>query len=480
MKKLMCLVLSILVVFAVTGCNKGTEVTSDGDTPTLLWYLNCETQSDADAVMEEINQLIEPKIGAKLQLVFIDPGAYNEKMNMIMASGTEYDMCFTGYVNNYRTAVKQGGLMPIKDLIETNAPALKGLIPEYAWKAITVDGEVYAVPNVQLYAMPQALFIDKEMVDKYQFDYESMQTIDDLEPFLQTIKENEPDKYPYQPDFGVGPWTAGIFENVLTGMGELCVRIGDDSCQVFKNYEQPEYVNAIKKLNDWYQKGYIRKDISSADTSDAMSIDRTVSFVASYKPGVEKDLENVRHKDFVVKQLSQNYITTNLCESTLIGVSATSQAPDKVVKLIELLHSDKELYNLVCHGIAGKHYQKLDGDFYAPIKESGYEPNQDWALGNQFNSYILEGKEANVWEESKKLNDTAAQSKLLGFDFNTEKVVNEIAQCTAVSGEYKALEKGCLDPEETIRVMSQKLEDAGIDRIIEELQRQIDAYLQGK
>lgn len=475
MKKLLAFCMAFGMILGVAGCKNNT-VTTSTEFPTLVWYLNCSNQPGADEVMAKVNETLKKEIGAELQIRFIDPGAYNEKMNMNMASRTEFDLCFTGYVNNYANAVKQGGLLPIKSIIEKEAPGLRNLIPEYAWKSITVNDDVYAVPNVQLYAMPQALFMDKSMVEKYQFDYNAIKTIFDVESFLKTIKENEPGMYAYQPEFGVGPWITD-YETVLSGFNELVIRKDDDTCKVLKRYETPEYINGVKTLSKWYQNGYIRKDVSSANSTDAVALEKTVSFVSSYKPGVEADLKKQRGKDFVAKQLADNYITSDLCVQTLTGIGATSKNPDKAVKLLYLLHSDKELYNTLCHGIEGVHYTKTDDTFYTPIENSGYNPNKDWALGNQFNSYVLGGKDKDVWEKSKALNDVAKQSRLLGFNFNTEAVTNEISRCTAVLGEYKDLENGSVDVDTTLATFSRKMQDAGIDVIIQELQKQIDEFI---
>lgn len=476
MKKIIATALAATIACSFAGCKpKNEEVKNDGN-PTLIWYLNTSNQADAPKVMERINEIIEPEIGAKLEIKFIDGGAYNEKMNMTMASGSEYDLCFTGYVNNYNNAVKMGGLQPIKEIIDKETPQLWDLIPEYAWKSITMNDNVYAVPNVQLFAMPTAVFIDKEMTEKYNFDYNSIKSIRDMVPFFESIKANEPDKYAYQPSFGVGPWMLD-YEPVMVGMNELVIRKDDENCKVVKRYETPEYIEAVNTLSEWYKKGYIRKDVASADGDDAMAYEKTLAYSASYKPGIEADAKKTRGRDFVAKPLAEGYITSNLCLQTLTGVSATSKNPEKAVKLLYMLHSNKELYNTLCHGIEGTHYKKLDENTYSPNKDSGYYLTCDWALGNQFNSYILEGKEKDVWEQSEKLNNEATQSRLLGFNFNTENVVNEISRCTAILDEYTGLENGSVDVDVTLKAFSRKLDEAGINTIIAELQKQIDEFI---
>ena len=47
----------------------------------------------------------------------------------------------------------------------------------------------------------------KDLLQKYNFDLQSIQTVEDVEPFLQTIKENEPSLYPYRSLWSTSPWT---------------------------------------------------------------------------------------------------------------------------------------------------------------------------------------------------------------------------------------------------------------------------------
>ena len=102
MKRLLALMLAVMMVlsFAACGWNEN-DTTKDGDVPTLVWYVHGDKQQDIASVMEEVNKITVPAIGAKLDLQFIDQPSYTEKMQMMMAAGTEFDICFTGYVNTY-------------------------------------------------------------------------------------------------------------------------------------------------------------------------------------------------------------------------------------------------------------------------------------------------------------------------------------------------------------------------------------------
>ena len=64
-----------------------------------------------------------------------------------------------------------------------------------------------------------------------------------------------------------------------------------------------------------------------------------------------------------------------------------------------------------------------------------------------------------------------------GFTFNRAPVETEIASITAVNKEYgEPLGFGFVDPTEGIARLNEELKNAGIERVQEEMQRQIDEW----
>jgi len=476
MKKIFVLFLALIMALSCVGC--GGDNANDGEVPTLVWHLPGSKQADMALVMEEVNKIVEPAIGAKIDIQFIDDAAYNEKMNMYIASGKEFDLCFTGYTNNYANCVMQGGIIPLKELVETEAPALKTAIPQFLLDAVNIDGDYYAIPNVQAIAMPTALYLRKDLIEKYNFDVATIKTADDIEPMLETIKQNETDIYPI--DIGgtmTGLWKDAVIERVAPGFEELVIRKDDPTCKVYRRTEIPEYQHGIKKLREWYQKGYIPADVSSA-AADASAV--YFAKAGSWKPGGEIDM-GIRDKcEYEVVLLSEPYIFPDLCTQTMTGISATSKHPEKAIKFLELVHTNEEVYHLICHGIEGKHYEKIDDLHIKKIENSEYDPNRDWALGNQFNAYLLEGKADDLWTETEKLNNNAKTSPLLGFTFDKNNVLNEVTQCATVESEYKALNQGSVDVDSFLEKYNKSMNEAGIETIRAEMQKQIDKFLASK
>ena len=140
------------------------------------------------------------------------------------------------------------------------------------------------------------------------------------------------------------------------------------------------------------------------------------------------------------------------------------------------MNTNVEAYNLLCYGIEGKHYTKVDDNHIRLDKNSGYYFNAAWKFGNQFNAYLLEGQDDNVWEETKKLNDEAEKSKIIGFVFDTSNVQTELSQMATVVGEYANYDNGSVNWRDTFDEYKTRMMNAGAENVLKEVQRQLDEY----
>ncbi len=475
-KKITSIVLAAAAAAGVTSC--GTKKSDSGDV-TLTWLLPGEAQSDMASVIEKVNEITTEKIGAKVDIQFIDTGAYDEKMKMNMASGMDFDICFAGFVNNYVSAIEKGGLMDITELLDT-APELKAAVSDYAWDASKYEGKIYGVPNEQIFATAYALVINKDISDKYDFDFSNVKSIEDLEPYFEMIKQNEPNVYPYRANAGLMPWYEGVYE----GLGGMVVmpktsKSADDICLL---EDTPEFKRGAEKMHEYYKKGYIRSDILSMgdDTNDYKNRKYAVSDTV-WKPGVEAEVKTEIGSNIMVIPYEQPYMNTSKVTATMSCIGKNSKHPELAIKFIELMNTDKDLYNLVCFGIKDKHY-KLDADSKVElIADSGYAPNASWKFGNQFNALVSQGQDSNVWEETKKTNDESLKSALLGFNFDKNPVRTQLSNLATVTSEYRQqYECGVQAPEQYMEELRNKLIGAGQEEVMEELKKQISEFLASK
>ncbi len=162
----------------------------------------------------------------------------------------------------------------------------------------------------------------------------------------------------------------------------------------------------------------------------------------------------------------------------MTAISKNSKNPERAVMMYDLLYSDKALYNTLVYGIENKHYKKDPDNTIELIPDSGYMTNASWEMGNTFNSYILKGQPADIFEQSAKMNEEAEPSPVLGFDYNSEPLKTELTAISAVATEYTpALKYGTEDPEKVLAQVNDKLKKAGLDKVIADIQTNLDEWV---
>ena len=153
------------------------------------------------------------------------------------------------------------------------------------------------------------------------------------------------------------------------------------------------------------------------------------------------------------------------------------------MQFLELLYTDPVVSNLLCYGVEGVHYQMLDAangvigyPEGASRATSPYSIFRNYALGNEFNTYVWEGWPVDLWRQVQENNERSARSHAYATPLDTSAVAAEVEQCSAIAERYtELLLAGVGDVDEVLDAFNQELHAAGIDRIIAEKQRQIDA-----
>lgn len=496
MKKIISLMLAVVMLTSlfISGCSKAKKDTVNGNATTtvatevkteelpfveLSYYIGGTPQPDLERVNEELNKLLLEKINAKVTIKLLDWGAYDQKMSVMIAAGEEFDACFTApWINNYGLNVGKGALVPMDDLLDQYMPKTKALMSEEVWNAARVNGSIYGVINQQIMVRQTAVSMPKAMADKYGFNLSSIKKLKDVEPYLQAVKEKEADTSQIFADYetqSLYPYFG--WEDIGGSTSPGVIQSGDT--KVFNQYETAAFKEHATMMRDWYEKGYIPEDVLTRDIEDNKTLLR---FPGTYKPGGEADEGALFGQEAYLVPIGQPQLTTNNVIATMTGISSTSKNPERTAMFLELMNTDKDVYNLVAYGIEGVHYNKVGDNRIEVIKNSGYYPNISWEMGNVFNAYLLPTQSDDVWTQTKQLNDSTTPSKLMGFSFDVEPVKSELANCSAVVKEYlPALTYGVVpDVEAHIQELNDKLKQAGVEKVMAEKQKQIDAFLASK
>lgn len=453
-----------------------------------LYSIGDGPKPDQDLVMEKVNKIVNEKINATLNWQIFDWGSYDEKVKMKIAAGEEFDMCFTSlmWVITYVQNVAKGAFKPLTKLLPEYAPTYYNTIPQKFWDTTKIKGEIYGAINYQTLVEQRAMFLKKDLVDKYGFDYKNAKVPADFEPFMQKIKENEKGIQPIgvyknpdmEPEFLAGVTDVGQYLDVF---GWCAVPFNTTDFKVLNPYVVNDIQKkAFQQMHDWYKKGYIRKDAASVqDINPDINAGKVAMWTEVYKPGVEADRSANFGFEVVAVPVTQPTVRTRSVLSGLTAVSATSKNPERSVMFLEELFKNKELYNLMAFGIEGTHYTKIDDETIEPVKDTRYYSGIAWELANQFNAFYLKGQAKGTWEATIKNNEDATPSPIAGFSMDNEKVKTEIANLQAVYDEFfPGLYTGTLDPDKYIPMYEEKLKKADPEQaVMKESQTQLDQWL---
>jgi len=448
----------------------------------LKWVLRIPTQKDGDLVLTEVNKILQEKINATLDIQFIDGAAYVEKTKLMIAAGENFDIMFTAPGYQFYENVAKGAFLPLDDMLTKYSPNAYRQIPENFWSAMKVNNKVYGFPNYQIAARQTTITIRKDMAEKYGIDPSSIKKLEDLEPALAKMKAGEGSDKFILGNLNVNQMDVMNYLKMETLGGEGtpgAVQLEGTDYKVVNQYEQPAFVNYVKTLKSWADKGYINKDLSLAKNFDELSKNgKILSMLGAYKPGGEAEVKARYGFDPVYAFLTEPLVSTSSVTGTMQVISRTSKNPERAMMFLELLNTDKQLYNTLVYGIEGKHYKKTGDNNIELIPNSGYTTNVSWMLGDQLNAYLLPGVPADVPQKIDALNRSAKTSRIMGFSFDTEPVKSEIAQCKTVVDKYKdGLAYGMYDVDSTLATMNKELRAAGMDKVIAEKQKQLDAWV---
>ncbi|MDZ5253357.1 ABC transporter substrate-binding protein [Clostridium sp. LIBA-8841] len=472
-KKLLALILGGMMTtsVALTGCgssDKSAEGGASEEPVNLVWYVIGDTQTDNEKVEEEVNKYIKDKINATVDIKHVSFGDYTQKMNVLANSGEEYDLAFTcSWAFPYLENARKGAFRELDDLLDKEGADLKGVIDERLWKGAEVDGKIYAVPNQKEIAGAPMWVFDKELVEKYDVPYQDIHSVEDLEPWLQIIKEKEPDFVPF---YTQGDSIPLEFDEIMKPLG---IFYNDDTLTVQNMFETEEMKAMMAKLREYYEKGYINQDAAVNNMQNEV---KRFLWKADGQPYAESGWGQSLGREVVTSSIIPAYVTNNSTTGAMTAISSTSKNPEKAMELINLVNTDTTLRNMLMFGIEGTHYEKVSDNQIKRDPNGPYNVTS-WGYGNLFDTYVLDTDPADKWEAFEEFNAAAKTSPILGFKFNTESVTTQISAVNNVLQEFeKSLYTGSIDPVKGLEDLNKKLSSAGLEDIKVEMQKQLDEW----
>ncbi|AIQ19636.1 MULTISPECIES: ABC transporter substrate-binding protein [unclassified Paenibacillus] len=449
-------------------------------------------QKDEVMVEEAINKILEPKINAKLDIAPIDWGQWDSETNLKIASQEKFDLIFTAQWRYYVTNAAKGAYLPLNDdggqsgnlLKDYGQGILDTLDPQFL-KGSAINGVNYAVPTNKELAAQGGIVYRSDIADELGIDMANVKSIQDLDAVLKVVKDKRPDITPLY--FKQGETFNSQYMAQYDTLGDAAIpgillKDSQDT-KITSMIELDRYKEIVKLTREYMKKGYINADaaIATTSTQDAMKAGNVFMTVQSLKPGKDSELANATGLVGKLKQIAFNEptISTSDAAGSMLAISASSGDPARAMMVLNLLHTDKEINNLLVFGVKGVHYDVVSGDtIKASAKSGDYNTAAAWMLGSQFLNPVWESEAPDKWEQFKAFNSQGKSTVALGFNFDASQMKTEVAACKAVMDEFDtSLDTGSVDPDTVLTKYAEKLKKAGVEKIIAEKQNQLDAFL---
>ncbi|UUZ96783.1 ABC transporter substrate-binding protein [Paenibacillus sp. P25] len=442
--------------------------------------------ADFDAVYGEVNKIMKQKINATLDVSFIDWGDYQQKYPLIFAANEDFDLVLSApWLYYAQQATKNGFYEITEDMLKKYAPKTYAEEPKVAWDQAKINGKIYMVPQNNFEYSYHLMAIRGDLREKYGLP--PLKTYDDYVTFLKTVAEKDK---AFTPSIGASEFnTIELIQpnewNFVVPRLPIVYKLNDASGKLFNYADTPEFEKFANQMYATAKTGAWSRDALTS------KLDKMQAFKDGKLASVEWNLGTLlraksemmgQHPDWKIelydlsadkKRLSNPFINNGM------SIHATSKNPERALQAIELLRYDKEIHDLTNYGIAGKHYQPEGDKQFKPLADSAKFPPagvSPWgwnSLNERLDSTVAKETEefTNNWKKSVTINHP-----LETFTFDDSKVKNEVAAVNNVMNTYgRPLFYGIVDPAKGLGEFKDKLKQAGIDKIIAEMQAQADA-----
>lgn len=464
----------------------------------LTMYLIGDRTPDFDEVYGEINKILEEKLNCSLSVDFLSWGEHDTKYSLLFSSQEDFDLIFTASSwCHYEQTVALGGFAPMsEEFIQTYAPDIWKVVPEMAWDQAKIDGQIYMVPNYANEFGQDVMAVRGDLLEKY--GYQDIASWDDLMGFYEACAADG-----MYASLGA-PWYQ-YFQNEgysVTGGapkgGELVLYHAQDPDDLTFSYIVEwegfrDYCVQMKALAD---AGAWSSDVlnSADERQTGLLTGRTAGMIWNLGScGTYAKQANEENPDWnvtIVDPVSTQPKKVNSYINNGVAINANSKNKERAMMVLNEFYTNQDVYDLAMLGVEGKHWEAVGEDQYKVLDQSGYgvSNNCNWGWNNceiQRTEYI-ENRTAldDRCEELQEIfeNNIKPEHIYDGFNFDPTNVSTQFAAVEAALGNYyEPLVNGLVDDvDKTITEMKAALESAGIQDVLEEMDRQAAEYAASK
>ena len=454
-------------------------------------YLVAQEGTDYQAIRDKASELSTEAVNCTVNLIPTTYGTLNNTVNMMLPASEPLDW-FTGWGSGHSTNMSSGYIRDINEYAEYLPNITEWLGDQKT--ACEINGQWVVIPSNFERVAWLCYLIRNDIFEEMGYSYDDFEGIDiddwsswdKLTDLFLAVKEAHPEM----------TVLAGTMNPAYSGGGKYWDPLSD-SFGVLMNYGQSTTVENLFETDvfyklceiskNWYDKGIYNADIATSTDSiePILKAGNTCAGCCNAKPNTIAEKKSQCAQDVGVINVSKTMLSNANFGSGFCLASA-SKDPVRAADWYNWMWNDTEFQDLLNWGLEGRDYVVGD-DGLAHFPEgmdansADFHSDYGWILPNQMAGHPWEGNDVNVWDQYTDFNKGDYVSK--GFDlvWDNTNVLDQVLACTSIWQEYyQRVTYGATDDlQSTIDEMNQKLYDAGLQDIIDEKQKQLDAVLNG-
>ncbi len=403
--------------------------------------------------------------------------SYTNELKSALEAGNDIDiidtnMIFTGFdtiTSTYQNAVANDWLVPLDEYFENSdaGKALYSLMPEKYWESLRLNGNIYGFDGSLTCLKESAYFeLNTNLVDG---SLELSDLEGDYVTSLNTLKEFCEDN-DYRFDTGYLS-ILDVFDENLSIDSLVSLQDGE-----FVNIYETDLA---QKLFDVVAKGYKSGVfLNPNDESKSRDISTYLGSISSNNYESNKDV--ISDRDYAIfdskGSTAQGYtVYPKHCQKifstqTAVGVSAASNNKELAFEALCEIYSDEELNNLICYG---DNYDIVDGC----VQTDNYYDVM--GVENKLLRLPFYGVNNSDCRESfKKALEDYELDESVGFSLDTSEISEQLLELSniALDIEEQFPTEDYNDSEEYLESINQELYDAGMQDVLDEINRQYEEW----
>ncbi|MFD0693590.1 DUF3502 domain-containing protein [Paenibacillus sp. GCM10027628] len=461
------------------------------DEVTLRFYFGGDKKAATDEVWSAVSTYVKSKgLNVKFDINFIPFGDFKEKMRVMAASGDNWDLNFDGDWLSYKLMAANGSYMALNDLLPKYAPNLyKKYQEQGTLQAATVGGKIVGLPWTMKMNQRQYFTWRSDMADKAGItpDPKSVNTIEGIDTFLHKLRN----AYPNAKIGRSNPLAIYQLRDEWVDLGfhQLGFYLSDPKVTVKALEQQPFYKEASVMAKKWYDDGVINRDamIDKQDGAAQWRNGQSLITLTSHEwvnanPGFADPSYGLQSSLIYPDKKTINRTAL----ANVLAINRNSKHADRVLRFLDMFETDQKLYDLVQYGIEGKTYV-LKGDAaeypngMSTTASNYMEWGGQWAFWKpQFmRPTTTYPKDFWVHEAEFASQPNNVNSPIDGLFIAEDSIKNELAKRDQTYEELgKTIEFGVAkNTDQALSDYIEKQKANGLDKVIAEAQKQIDAYL---